>query len=73
MGNKVTVQPAELLQTKVAVQSGLCIHCTGRRKTQSLQASGTSRSGFCICSVCGLLSPVLRDWEQREQDREDIV
>ena len=32
MGNKVTVQLAELLQTKVAVQSGLCIHCTGRRK-----------------------------------------
>ena len=27
-----TVQPAELLQDKVAVQSGLCMHCTDRMK-----------------------------------------
>ena len=33
-------------QIRVTVQPGLCIHCTDRMKTQSLRASGPSRSDF---------------------------
>ena len=34
------------LYSEVTVQPGLCIHCTDRMKTQSLRASGPSRSNF---------------------------
>ena len=33
-------------QIEVTVPPGLCIYCTDRMKTQSLRASGPSRSDF---------------------------